>query len=122
MTKTKKKWSMYPKLHEDVESLLREPLADHTTGKEEYSEDGGANIEPDLDYSFNGQDDERCLKERDTHVMGRFFCYNTGCSNKTWFSKKVAITIRSYADEKYNARVYHQRCKNYWFLSRPFLD
>ncbi|KAB8067724.1 zinc-binding domain-containing protein [Aspergillus leporis] len=54
-------------------------------------------------------DDINCTKMRDTNIMG-------------WSSKKIAITIRQYIGQKYNARVYHQRCKACNSLSRPILD
>ncbi|CAG8207328.1 unnamed protein product, partial [Penicillium nalgiovense] len=34
----------------------------------------------------------------------------------------IAITIRLFPGQKYNARVYHQRCKFCHWLSRPVLD
>jgi hypothetical protein len=43
-----------------------------------------------------------------THVMGRFRCT---CGAKGWASKKVAILIRRYAGNGYNAVVFNQRCK-----------
>ncbi|KAE8326497.1 zinc-binding domain-containing protein [Aspergillus sergii] len=36
--------------------------------------------------------------------------------------KKVAITIRMYPGDEYNARVYHQRCKSCNRLSQPILN
>jgi hypothetical protein len=35
---------------------------------------------------------------------------------------RIAITIRMYRGERYNTRVYHQRCKACNSLSRPILD
>jgi hypothetical protein len=54
--------------------------------------------------------------------MGRFPCHNTKCKSKGWFSRKIAVTIRLYPGERYNARVYHQRCIRCNSVSRPVLD
>jgi hypothetical protein len=54
--------------------------------------------------------------------MGRFICHNSTCSSAGWASKRIAITIRLYQGKKYNARVYHQRCRSCNALSRPILD
>merc|ERR1712093_619787 len=40
----------------------------------------------------------------------------------SWSSKKITITIRMYSGQRYNARVYHQRCRACQALSRPVLD
>ncbi|KAI8945084.1 zinc-binding domain-containing protein [Xylaria longipes] len=54
--------------------------------------------------------------------MGRFQCENSECENDGWRSKVIAITIRIYPDDEYNARVYRQRCKACDTLSTPSLD
>ncbi|KAE8380928.1 zinc-binding domain-containing protein [Aspergillus bertholletiae] len=96
------RWSMYPKLHDDVSRLL---------GKD------------NLDFQFHTIDDSKgCTEEYETNIMGRFICRNNSCSSSGWSSKKIAIIIRMYPGAKYNARVYHQRCKRCNALSRPFLD
>lgn len=46
-----------------------------------------------------------------TNVMGKFKCNNRGCSNSGWGSKMVAILIRRYPENGYNAVVFNQRCK-----------
>lgn len=97
-----KKWSLYPALHADVSRLLQEE---------------------DLLFKFHSNDlDESYIHEYDTFVMGQFACRNRGCGAKGWASKKVAITVRMYQGQRYNARVYHQRCKRCKSLSRPKLD
>lgn len=95
-------WSMYQALHDEISSLL---------------------AEADLHFEFYEDDDEtRCTRMRDTDIMGRFLCNNGACESKGWSSKMIAITIRLYPEQKYNARVYHQRCKACSSLSRPVLD
>ncbi|KAL4905235.1 hypothetical protein BDW74DRAFT_153280 [Aspergillus multicolor] len=66
--------------------------------------------------------DEGTIQSKSTNVMGDFVCNNKSCKSKGWFSRMVAITIRLYPDKRYNARVYHQRCKKCNSLSRPMLD
>ncbi|KAH7026625.1 zinc-binding domain-containing protein [Microdochium trichocladiopsis] len=56
----------------------------------------------------NARDHEN---EYSTNVMGTFRCENGSCSNDSWGSKKVAIVIRGYEDDGYNAEVFNQRCK-----------
>ena len=99
---SKKPWSMYPRLHEDVSSLLEED---------------------DISFDFYGVDESKgSTQTYDTTVMGRFPCYNRACASRGWSSKKIAITIRMYPGARYNARVYHQRCEECNWISRPFLD
>ncbi|RFN54936.1 hypothetical protein FIE12Z_783 [Fusarium flagelliforme] len=93
VNKSKKRpaWSMYPKLHDKVLEKLKENQLNHT---------------------FNPKDEEHsALKTYDTNIMGRFRCYNDECSSPGWGSKVVAITIREFSGNRYNARVYHQRCR-----------
>lgn len=94
--------SLHPKLHDGVARLLKEN-----------------NLHFDF---FNVDDDEGNIRDRDTNIMGRFICYNRGCNSTGWSSKKIAMTIRMYPGQKYNARVYHQRCKNCNSIGRPVLD
>ncbi|KAB8267259.1 zinc-binding domain-containing protein [Aspergillus minisclerotigenes] len=100
--KTTERWSMYQELHDDVSRLL---------------------ADTDLNFDFHDSDDDiNCTKMRNTNIMGRFTCHNPGCRSKGWASRKIAITIRLYPGQKYNARVYHQRCKFCNSLSRPVPD
>lgn len=95
-------WSLYPSLHDGVSNLLEEV---------------------DLDYEFYGIDDPATSKiEHDTTIMGKFRCYNKNCPSKGWGSRTIAITIRLYDGQKYNARVYFQRCESCNRLSKPTLD
>lgn len=97
-----KTWSLYPQLHNDVSRLLQE--------------DG-------LEFQFHRTDSaQNCIDQYDSNIMGRFVCHNPGCNSKGWSSKKIPLTIRMYQGRKYNARVYHQRCKSCNAVSRPYLD
>ncbi|GKZ73283.1 hypothetical protein AnigIFM50267_009965 [Aspergillus niger] len=99
------RWSMYPALHADVLTQL------------------SSSTFPITSLTFHPFDDsETCIDEYDTNIMGRFICPNNSCGSSGWASKKIAITIRLYEGDEYNARVYHQRCKGCNALSRPFLD
>lgn len=97
-----KSWSMYPALHDGVSHLLEE--------------DG-------LPFTFFEIDEDKgCIKQHDTNIMGRFRCLNRVCPKAIWTSKLIAITIRMYPGQQYNARVYHQRCKGCGSLSQPSPD
>ncbi|RAL00841.1 3CxxC-type zinc finger protein [Aspergillus ibericus CBS 121593] len=96
------RWSMYPALHTDILDLLPSTLP------------------PPTFHPFD--DSHTCTRSYDTNIMGRFTCANPSCSSTGWSSMKIAITIRKYRDNEYNARVYHQRCKECDWLSRPELD
>ncbi|PGG96719.1 hypothetical protein AJ80_09796 [Polytolypa hystricis UAMH7299] len=94
--------SMYPTHHGGVSRLLEEE---------------------GLYFIFHDVDDSAgCNREYDTNIKGWFMCRNRTCASRGWSSKRVAITIRMYPGAKYNARVYHQRCKGCNDLSRPRLD
>ncbi len=97
-----KSWSMYPLLHDSVSQLLEAE---------------------NLSFTFFHRDsDKESIKEYDTNIMGRFKCLNKACPNSAWTSKMIAITIRMYPNQQYNARVYHQRCKDCQHLSQPLPD
>jgi hypothetical protein len=65
---------------------------------------------------------QKCMNDYDTNIMGRFTCRNRACPARVWTSKQIAITIRRYSDNRYNARVYHQSCKSCGTPSKPELD
>lgn len=95
-------WSMYKNLHDEVSNLLSAA---------------------DLRYEFYEDDDDaNSIRMRDTNIMGCFVCQNRACKARGWSSKMIAITIRLFPAQRYNARVYHQRCKFCRWLSRPLLD
>lgn len=95
-------WSMRPSLHHSVLQLL---------------------VSDDLHFDFEANDnDQRSIKAYDTSIMGKFFCNNRKCASQVWTSKKIAITIRLYPNNKYNARIYHQRCGQCKRVSKPTLD
>ncbi|CAG8004516.1 unnamed protein product [Penicillium salamii] len=96
------KWSMHQALHSEVSNLL---------------------VESGLEFRFHSEDSEvGCINDRDTNIMGRFTCHTSTCGSNGWSSQKIAITIREYSGQRYNARVYHQRCRSCKRLSRPLLD
>ncbi|KAF2012080.1 hypothetical protein BU24DRAFT_425918 [Aaosphaeria arxii CBS 175.79] len=93
--------SMYPSLHNDVSELLRED---------------------NLFFSFYEEDDSsNDIDDYDTNIMGKFTCRNTACL-AIWTSKQIAITIRRYSNQRYNARVYYQSCKRCRMTSEPQPD
>ncbi|UZP39272.1 hypothetical protein NXS19_007088 [Fusarium pseudograminearum] len=95
-------WSMYPDLHDQVADKLEEVQ---------------------LDYTFNPNDDDLlALESYDTNIMGTFACNNQKCTKTGWKSMVIAITIRQYSRDRYNARVYHQRCNNCKSIGKPTLD
>ncbi|AEO71936.1 uncharacterized protein THITE_2148506 [Thermothielavioides terrestris NRRL 8126] len=84
---------MFPSLHEAVEDAIH------------------ANIFPEPWFNQAGGDHD-AIDDYSTHVMGSFECRNPTCSQQGWGSKKIAIQIRRYAGNGYNAVVYKQRCKS----------
>ncbi|KIW12055.1 hypothetical protein PV08_09329 [Exophiala spinifera] len=81
----------FPGLHKDVvKAVSGEMASPRFHGR-------GSNQTPNREYS--------------THVMGRFECKNSACSSGGWASKKIAIVIKGFPDNGYNAEVYNQRCK-----------
>ncbi|KAL3477479.1 hypothetical protein BJX99DRAFT_226296 [Aspergillus californicus] len=67
---------------------------------------------PGLSFTFHCADTyDDSTQDYDTNIMGSFICNNRNCKSSGWSSKKIAISIREYSGERYNARVYHQRCK-----------
>ncbi|KAI0205183.1 zinc-binding domain-containing protein [Astrocystis sublimbata] len=76
-----------------------------------------------LAVDFYDEDTDNGVKEsRETAVMGKFRCHNPKCESKGWGSKRIAMTIRMYDEQRYNAKVYHQRCKSCGLLGKPILD
>ncbi|RAH64236.1 3CxxC-type zinc finger protein [Aspergillus aculeatinus CBS 121060] len=98
-----KQWSMYRALHEQVQSLLADAGLGH--------------------FTFHPHDtDVGKARDYDTTIMGRFVCHNPTCQSGGWSSKAIAIRIRMWRDGKYNARVYHQRCRGCNALIRPVVN
>lgn len=97
-----KLWSLHPSLHQDVLQIL--------------NEEGLQMKFLDIDGEMNP------IVEKDTNIMGRFDCPSKACHSRGWSSKKIAITIRLYPEQKYNARVYHQRCKYCKTIGKLILD
>lgn len=72
---------------------------------------------------FNERDTElNSNNDWDTNVMGDFKCDNRECRKSGWASKKVAIHIRGYPGNGYNAVVYNQRCTSCDVLGNFTLD
>lgn len=64
-------------------------------------------------FSFNENDNDAGIEhEHSTNIVGKFKCRNKSCRTKGWTSGHVAIWIRGYSGDRYNAVVYNQRCKN----------
>ncbi|GIZ49948.1 hypothetical protein CKM354_001296400 [Cercospora kikuchii] len=76
-----------------------------------------------ISFSFLASDNSRkCVREFDSPVIGSFVCTSSACGFRKWTSKQVAITIRMYKGQKYNVRVYYQRCEKCHSRRRPKLD
>jgi len=72
---------------------------------------------------FQEKDSDRDSNNKySTHVMGKFKCGNNACSTGGWGSKKVAILIRGYPSNGYNAVIFNQRCKSCNKLGNFTLD
>lgn len=93
---------MYPSLHQDVWNAVSDDITSIWFHKEDSARDSNNK------YS--------------THVMGKFKCNNNACTSNGWGSKKVAITIRGYPRNGYNAVVFNQRCKACHQLGTLTLD
>ncbi|OAL38358.1 hypothetical protein AYO20_02417 [Fonsecaea nubica] len=57
-----------------------------------------------------------------THIKGRFRGRKNACCKDGWTSQKVAILIRGYMDNGYNAEVFNQRCRTCNQLGILILD
>jgi hypothetical protein len=85
--------AMFPNLHQDVENALSDE-----------------SIVPAWWFNHTGGDTD-AIKRYSTNIMGRFECRNKGCSKGGWGSKVIAIEIRRYQRNGYNAVVFKQRCR-----------
>lgn len=74
------------------------------------------------DVWFEEETNDSISNEHNTHIMGRFRCNTAGCSNGSWGSKKIAIVIRGYPENGYNAVVFNQRCESCNSLGTMTLD
>lgn len=83
----------FPSLHADIKNALSGDL-----------------IYPAPWYNHSGSDDTT-ITEYSTQVRGRFDCRNPSCSKSGWGSGKIAIVIRRFAGNRYDAVVFKQRCK-----------
>lgn len=64
----------------------------------------------------------KVIKDYITSIMGRFQCRNHKCSTPSWGSKKIAIQIREFAGNTYDAVVYKQRCRTCGNLGAMRID
>ncbi|KAH1569986.1 hypothetical protein KXW39_007055 [Aspergillus fumigatus] len=71
--KAAKLWSLHPKLHDDVAQLLNEEGLQ-------------------LDF-FDADDEETNIEERDTNVMGRFICRNSGCHSSVELAYGILVAV-----------------------------
>ncbi|KAK1624559.1 zinc-binding domain-containing protein [Colletotrichum phormii] len=92
----------YPFLHKAVSNAVSNDLPSTWFNK------NGSKESPNNEYS--------------TNVMGKFKCDNTSCPNITWTSKKVAIVIKGYHGNGYDAVVFNQRCMSCKELGSFTLD
>lgn len=93
---------MFPLLHKDVVNAVSSKI---------------------VSTRFHKNDSDRDSdKEYSTHIMGKFKCNNDSCSTDGWGSKMVAILIREYPRNGYNAVVFNQRCKSCDQLDTMILD
>ncbi|KAK3903720.1 zinc-binding domain-containing protein [Staphylotrichum tortipilum] len=83
----------FPLLHQDV--LIA--LDDVFINPEPWFNHDASESEPVNDYN--------------TNIMGRFECRNRKCHSAGWGSKKIAIRIRGFRDNGYDAVVFKQRCR-----------
>lgn len=83
---------MFPNLHQDVSNAVSDAISSP--------------------WFKNTDTDSGSSDRYSTFVMGRFQCDHGACSNTGWGSKKVAILIRSFGRNGYNAVVFGQRCQS----------
>ncbi|KAI8931458.1 hypothetical protein NX059_011784 [Plenodomus lindquistii] len=69
---------------------------------------------PDMEAHFD--------TDHETNIMGNFTCENKRCRKRQWSSLVVAVWIKGYYRNGYNAIVYNQRCKLCDWLGRFKLD
>lgn len=93
---------MYPQLHPDVVKAVAGVL------------------QPRWIEANNSK--EVSTKKHSTNIMGRFRCFNDGCSNTGWGSGTVSIVIKGYPLNGYNAVVFNQRCRSCEQLGTLRLD
>lgn len=93
---------MFPSLHQNIVNAVSDEVA--STWFHERDSDRDSN------------------NEYRTHVMGKFKCKNNDCSTGGWVSGQVAIMIRGYPMNGYNAVVFNQRCKSCDQLGTLTLD
>ncbi|KAK2755634.1 hypothetical protein CKAH01_17303 [Colletotrichum kahawae] len=101
LSSTTKTAFMFPRLHPDVASAVSGHIIPIWVGK---------------------RAKKTCNNDYETSVMGRFTCDNSFCPKAAWISGHVAIVIRGYPNNGYNAVVYNQRCQACKQLGNLTLD
>jgi len=71
---------------------------------------------------FNLNTEAHPKKKSDTNIIGAFTCVNKKCGKNGWSSGLVAIWIRGYPRNGYNAIVYNQSCRSCGWLGSLKLD
>lgn len=71
---------------------------------------------------FNLNTEAHPKKKSDTNIIGAFTCVNKRCGKNEWSSGLVAIWIRGYPRNGYNAIVYNQSCRSCGWLGSLKLD
>ena len=92
-----KPYSMFPALHQRVVDALADEISPTPWFKGQDS---------------SGSSNRGSNKEYATNVMGKFRCWSNACPAGVWSSKKVAILIRGYPRNGYDAQVFNQRCRS----------
>ncbi|KAK5042944.1 hypothetical protein LTR84_012000 [Exophiala bonariae] len=93
---------VFPWLHKDVENAVSHSMT--------------------CTWVRRSDGDKSANREYTSHVMGKFECVETACSTDGWSGKKVAIRIRGYTNNGYNAIVFNQRCRRCEQLGTFTLD
>lgn len=83
---------LVPWLHQDIVDAVSDEIA--------------------LTWFHENDSDKDSNNKWKTNIMGRFECSNNACSTNGWSSKKIAMVIRGYPRNGYNAVVYNQRCRS----------
>jgi hypothetical protein len=93
---------MYPDLHDEISKQL---------------EANGLSVE----FYGEGQREDT-IRDSDTRISGTFTCPNQSCSVEGWSSGIVAISIQLFKHGRYNALVWHQRCRDCEAVGRLEVD
>ena len=79
--------SMYPKLHHEVERLLKQHILENTVRDDSDKEEDTKTLlkKHNLHYAFHtAGDKDKPIKEFDTNITGLFMCHNSNCNKGAW--------------------------------------